>query len=798
MPHTRWDIPPPVFEPLEPRTLFAATPVGEAGAVTLTQANASSWTTVPLYRGYTNPVVVATAQTANDPEPFTVRIRNVTSASFELQLDEWEYLDGMRATPETVGYFVVEAGTHTLDDGTLVQAGFASVDSTVSTVTLPSAHGSAPVVLTQVSSVNEDEAVVPRPRSVGMGSFQVELQEQEPAKGPHVAETLGWISIDAVAGATGGWPFEAGLTPDSVTDVTYGVSFGAPFASTPVVLAGMQSADGGDTAATHVSSRSAAGFDVFLQEEQAGDAETSHTTETVGYVALVAGLLNLGPDMPPVVIDDAYATAEDVPLSVSSGGGVLINDADPESGPLTAVLLTTPSQGMVVLNADGSFVYTPNANASGVDSFTYQAVDLAGSATTGTVTVTVSEQNDPPVAGNDAFNTDEDVALAGSVVGGDVDVDGDPLTYTLLTPPAQGTLTLDDAGNFLYTPNVDANGIDAWVYRVDDGRGGADTATVNLTVNPVNDAPRIAMLPAAGMGFDGRGEFAVELSDVDAGTSVLTIDLLAIDATVTLPDVSALTMLIGDGTDDAFIRAQGTLTQINQGLSALEVQVNQGAGRADLRLTVDDGGASGSGGALTAEVTWTVSPPPLPYEPPLATPPAGLGVHVGDPPESPGSANNVRQRFDRAATPPPPAAPIGHAPQRTLIAWPEGVWLANAKADQADGPDPFAEAAAMDESKASRAFLPADAIRTDRAAAGESLPRITAEATSTPNRNDEPLPESEHTKPGPQPEVLSEHPGAEGGFGVAVQGAAAWAAVAWTWLGRRKRRRAKRSVTMAE
>ncbi len=78
----------------------------------------------------------------------------------------------------------------------------------------------------------------------------------------------------------------------------------------------------------------------------------------------------------PVASDDAYVTDEDLPLSIAAAG-VLVNDGDEDGTPVTAVLVAGPANGAVAFNADGSFVYTPNANFFGVDAFTYQATDGA-------------------------------------------------------------------------------------------------------------------------------------------------------------------------------------------------------------------------------------------------------------------------------------------------------------------------------------------------------------------------------------------------------------------------------------
>lgn len=93
---------------------------------------------------------------------------------------------------------------------------------------------------------------------------------------------------------------------------------------------------------------------------------------------------------PPVADDDSYSTTAGTPLSVPAAEGVLLGDFDPSGNALTAVKLTDPANGTVVLNADGSLVYTPNADFTGVDSFTYKANNGTADSNVATVTITVT------------------------------------------------------------------------------------------------------------------------------------------------------------------------------------------------------------------------------------------------------------------------------------------------------------------------------------------------------------------------------------------------------------------------
>jgi hypothetical protein len=92
---------------------------------------------------------------------------------------------------------------------------------------------------------------------------------------------------------------------------------------------------------------------------------------------------------PPVAAADVYSTDEDVPLNVAAPG-VLANDSDEDGDALSVAALGGPSNGELLLNADGSFTYTPNSNFSGADSFTYTVSDGSGGSDTATVTITVN------------------------------------------------------------------------------------------------------------------------------------------------------------------------------------------------------------------------------------------------------------------------------------------------------------------------------------------------------------------------------------------------------------------------
>ena len=101
-------------------------------------------------------------------------------------------------------------------------------------------------------------------------------------------------------------------------------------------------------------------------------------------------LWTINTNVPPVVVADNYNIDQDTVLNVPAPG-VLDNDSDADSNPLTAVLDTPPTNGAVTLNADGSFEYIPDAGYVGNDSFSYHANDGTDDSNIVTVDITVNE-----------------------------------------------------------------------------------------------------------------------------------------------------------------------------------------------------------------------------------------------------------------------------------------------------------------------------------------------------------------------------------------------------------------------
>ena len=172
--------------------------VGQVGRTTVSTANADSWTRVTFERALDDPIVVAGPPTTEGGQPGMVRVRDVTATGFEMQIDEWSYLDGFHL-PETVGWVAVERGEHVLSNGARLVADTAQVGSGARDIAFGTALEDA-TVLAQVASTVDDAPVTQRVFDVDADGFGVLLQEEEAADGFHPEETLAWL---AVAGGGG-------------------------------------------------------------------------------------------------------------------------------------------------------------------------------------------------------------------------------------------------------------------------------------------------------------------------------------------------------------------------------------------------------------------------------------------------------------------------------------------------------------------------------------------------------------------------------------------------------------------
>jgi len=186
---------------------------------------------------------------------------------------------------------------------------------------------------------------------------------------------------------------------------------------------------------------------------------------------------------PPSVDALATTTVEDTPVALTLTG------FDPDSNPLTFEVVAAPGNGELS-GAGPDYIYTPEPDFFGTDSFSFAASDGSSISLPATVTIEVGAVNDAPVAvGADAgidLTTLEDTALAITLVG--TDIEGDALTYDITTPPGSGTLT-GTAPALKYSPAVNFSGSDEFSFAVSDGALSSTPVSVKITVVETNDVP---------------------------------------------------------------------------------------------------------------------------------------------------------------------------------------------------------------------------------------------------------------------------------------------------------------------
>lgn len=186
---------------------------------------------------------------------------------------------------------------------------------------------------------------------------------------------------------------------------------------------------------------------------------------------------------------DTYTAQRNTVLTVPAASGVLANDVARSGQPLSITGPSTAAHGTVDIAADGSFTYTPDAGFEGSDSFQYYLTD--GSAQ-GVGTALVEVVNTAPVAVNDTYSVQQDGYLYAPPLGllaNDEDMNGDALTATKLTNPANGTVTVSPDGSFTYAPNAGYVGSDSFTYKANDGQVDSPAGTVNISVNAGGSGP---------------------------------------------------------------------------------------------------------------------------------------------------------------------------------------------------------------------------------------------------------------------------------------------------------------------
>ena len=249
-------------------------------------------TRVDFEQWFDDPVVVINPLSSNGDQPAVVRVESVDNEGFSVRIQEWAYLDGWH-TVETVSYLVVERGRHQLPDQSWIEAGTIDISGAdgYKPVGFEAAFESAPVVFSSIVTAYDASAYEPgvlttRMRNIDSYGFELALQTEEAVTWEPGPETVAYVAWAVSSGELNGMQFEVGRTGDDVTDAPALVRFSSSFGTAPTLVADMQTADGGDTANLRWRNKSPSSVELWVDEEQSRDSETTHTTEVVGYLAM--------------------------------------------------------------------------------------------------------------------------------------------------------------------------------------------------------------------------------------------------------------------------------------------------------------------------------------------------------------------------------------------------------------------------------------------------------------------------------------------------------------------------------
>jgi len=291
----------------------------------------------------------------------------------------------------------------------------------------------------------------------------------------------------------------------------------------------------------------------------------------------------------PTANDATAATLENQSVDVTLSGADIDGDA------LTFVA-TNGANGTVSV-VGSTATYTPNANFSGTDTFTYVANDGTVDSDAATVTVTITQVNSAPVAQGIGAVTNEDTAVA--VTFAATDADGDALSYSVATQPANGTVEVSGS-TATYTPSANFNGTDTFTYTANDGTVDSAPATVTVTVYAVNDVP-VAADATASTTEDTAVEVTLSATDADGDELTYTATDGA-NGTVSVAGATATYTPAANfnGTDTfTFTANDGTVDSAPATVTVTVGMVNDVPVVADVMLTVDEDMA----GELTLSAT---------------------------------------------------------------------------------------------------------------------------------------------------------------------------------------------------
>ena len=231
----------------------------------------------------------------------------------------------------------------------------------------------------------------------------------------------------------------------------------------------------------------------------------------IAFVVIIVSKVN----KPPTAESLSVTTQEDTPTSITLAG------SDRDNDPLTYSVITKPTHGRLT-GTEPNLNYRPQPDFNGQDSFTFEVSDGKVDSAAATISITVTPGNDPPTANDDSTTAEEDTPIITiDVLKNDTDPDKDRLVVINATQGRNGSVTINTDSTLTYAPGRNFSGKDSFSYTLSDGKDGTDTATVNVTVNAVNDAPSITSKPVETARVWAPYSYGVVAKDPDSGDRLI-------------------------------------------------------------------------------------------------------------------------------------------------------------------------------------------------------------------------------------------------------------------------------------
>ena len=245
-----------------------------------------NWSIISFGKSFINPVIILSDPTLKGKDPVTTRIRNITSTSCEIRLNEPNYLND-KHKPETISYLIGEKGSYTIGDKNIEFGLEEGIGKEFKTISFSSSYLSIPSLFTQIQTENNSDWVLTRNQSLHEHSFQIKLEKEEKLENTsYQNETIGWFSITQGISNDSSSKFESKLI-SNVTHKNKKINYQSSFSSIPFLITKTISYHGKDPCNTRIINNTKSFFTIKIYEEQSKNKEMKHTKEDISYLVIL-------------------------------------------------------------------------------------------------------------------------------------------------------------------------------------------------------------------------------------------------------------------------------------------------------------------------------------------------------------------------------------------------------------------------------------------------------------------------------------------------------------------------------